>query len=80
MRNSERGMGKEEWRMADETNGGWRMADDNRSYAVGRFPTATDVEMRGLGNLRSDTEGLRTTHAPQIDSRLCTSVKQLHNS
>jgi len=66
--------------MADETNGGWQMADDNRSYAVGRFPTATGVEMRGLGNLGSDTEGPRTTHAPQIDSRYCTSVKKLRNS
>ena len=51
-----------------------------RSYAVGRFSTATGVEMRGPGNLGSDTEGPRTPHAPQIDSCVCTSVNQLRNS
>ena len=57
-----------------------RPAVPDRSYAVGRFWTAAGVEMRGPGSLRgpgnlgSDTEGQRTPHAPQIDSRLCTSV------
>jgi hypothetical protein len=49
-------------------------ADKARSYTVGRFSTAAGVEMRGPGNLEGDTEGPRTTHAPQIDSRFCTSV------
>jgi len=52
----------------------FRMKDGNRSYAVGRFPTATGVEMRGPGNLGSDTEGPRITYVPQIDSRICTLV------
>ena len=51
-----------------------RPAVPDRSYAVGRFSTAAGVEMQGPGNLGSDTEGPRTTHTPQIDSRLYTSV------
>jgi hypothetical protein len=39
MRNSERGMGKEGWRMAD---GGWRMADGGWRMADGGWQMADD--------------------------------------
>ncbi len=51
-----------------------------RSYAVGRFSATAGVKVRGPGNLGGDADGPRTTHAPHIDTHLCTSVNQLRNS
>ena len=55
------------------------ISDGFRSYAVGRFSATAGVKMRGPGNLGGNTEGPQTTHAPHIDSCICTSVNQLCN-